>query len=289
MKTLNEHIGELEKQLKSFSFDKIRSKCLYPNCNEDAIYSHSIQENGILDNLEDNIEKAGRKVYSIEDYPDIDFKEKHISTFLRAKRKLRSFGKNDASGLYMFCSKHDKEIFRDIEDIYFENSQRQLFLHSIRAYLFDTRKDFLMYSFTEDKLKTLSELPKSLEMLNKLTKQLDVILKGLPDDYIISEFNLISTSIFYADEKFYKWQVYDGEFLLYDSGWGGEGELIGDFSNGSTFDNIYLGMNNIDIINLLYSMGFYIKKRTLSIAHSVMDENNKISKKTIKYFLNETD
>ena len=108
-------------------------------------------------------------------------------------------------------------------------------------------------------------------------------------DYIISEFNLISTSIFYADEKFYKWQVYDGEFLLYDSGWGGEGELIGDFSNGSTFDNIYLGMNNIDIINLLYSMRFYIKKRTLSIAHSVMDENNKISKKTIKYFLNETD
>ncbi|MCB0538856.1 MAG: hypothetical protein KDE33_15185 [Bacteroidetes bacterium] len=192
MKTLNEHIGELEKQLKSFSFDKIRSKCLYPNCNEDAIYSHSIQENGILDNLEDNIEKAGRKVYSIEDYPDIDFKEKHISTFLRAKRKLRSFGKNDASGLYMFCSKHDKEIFRDIEDIYFENSQRQLFLHSIRAYLFDTRKDFLMYSFTEDKLKTLSELPKSLEMLNKLTKQLDVILKGLPDDYIISEFEASS-------------------------------------------------------------------------------------------------
>lgn len=192
MKTLNEHIGELEKELKSFSFDKIQTKCLYPNCKENAIYSHSIQENGILDNLEDNIEKAGRKVYSIEDYPDIDFNEKHISTFLRAKRKLRSFGKNDASGLYMFCSKHDKEIFRDIEDIHFENSQRQLFLHSIRAYLFDTRKDFLMYSFNNDKLKILSELPKSLEVLNKLIRQLDVILKGLPDDYIISEFEASS-------------------------------------------------------------------------------------------------
>lgn len=107
-------------------------------------------------------------------------------------------------------------------------------------------------------------------------------------DYLISNFYLISSSIFYTDEKYYKWQVYDGPFLLYDTGWGEEGELISDFSNGSTFDDIYLGMNNIDIINLLYSNGFYIKKRTLSISHLAMDENNKISNKTTKYFFNET-
>lgn len=107
-------------------------------------------------------------------------------------------------------------------------------------------------------------------------------------DYIVSGFNLISTSIFYSDEKLYKWQIYDGNILLYDSGWGEGSDLMPDFYNGSVFSNIYLGINNSDIVSLLYLMGFYIKQRTLSIAHLAMGENGKVSEKTIKYFFNET-
>ena len=108
-------------------------------------------------------------------------------------------------------------------------------------------------------------------------------------NYDISEYNLISTSEFNTNTGYYKWLIYDGNYLLYDSGWGEKDMLILDFSNGSTFDNIYLGINNIDIITLLYSLGFYIKNRTLSISHLVMDENNKKSEKITKYFFNETD
>lgn len=106
-------------------------------------------------------------------------------------------------------------------------------------------------------------------------------------DYLISSFNLTSTSIFYGEGELYKWQFFDGNFLLYDTGWGEKNDLITDFSNGSTFNDIYLGMNNNDIITLLHSMGFFIKKRTISVAHQVMDGNNKKSEIKIKYYFNE--
>lgn len=192
MKTLNEHIGELNNQLKGFSLDKIPSKCLYPNCTENAIYSHSIQENGILDKLEDYIEKEGKKIFSIEDFPAVDFQEKQISSFLKSKRKLRSFGKNDSSGLYMFCPKHDKEIFKDIEDVAFQSTQRQLFLHSIRAYLYDTRKAVLFYSYSKDKLIIMTELNTNVKHIKNGIKTIDEKLKLLPDTYIISKIDATS-------------------------------------------------------------------------------------------------
>lgn len=107
-------------------------------------------------------------------------------------------------------------------------------------------------------------------------------------DYEFSNFYLNSTSSFNTSEKYYKWQAYDGNYLLYDTGWGEEGDLILDFSNGSTFDNIYLGISNIDIVNLLLAMNLYIYKRTIKIVHQVMDGNNKTSEKIIKYYFNET-
>ena len=192
MKTLNQHIGDLNKQLRNFSVDKIPSKCLFPNCKESAIYSHSIQENGILDLLEDDIEKEGRKIYSIDDYPDIDFQAKHLSSFLRSKRKLRSFGKNDSSGLFMFCSKHDKEIFIEIEDTEFKGSQRQFFLHSIRAYLYDIRKAELCYSFMKDKVSGIKELTIPADMINNLIKVKDEMLEFIPDTHIITEIEACS-------------------------------------------------------------------------------------------------
>jgi hypothetical protein len=83
MKTINEHIGELNQLLKKSEIDTPNITCLFPDCKNKAIYSHSIQENGVLDILEANIPKKGIKIYSIEDYPEIDFSKKNYPLILK--------------------------------------------------------------------------------------------------------------------------------------------------------------------------------------------------------------
>jgi hypothetical protein len=187
MKTINEHIGELNQLLKKSEIDTPNITCLFPDCKNKAIYSHSIQENGVLDILEANIPKKGIKIYSIEDYPEIDFSKKKLSTHFKVKRQLNDFSKNRSSGFHMFCNEHDKKSFTEIEDFKYEATYKQFFLHAIRAYLFDTRRAELFYAFAQNNTSSISDIPEALSDLNNLLPKLESCICILPDEHIITE------------------------------------------------------------------------------------------------------
>ena len=94
------------------------SECLWSNNCDEAIGSHSIQNNGILSVISEN-----GHIYSFQSKPSED----KLDFFLQKK------GKNDFSVFNGFCKIHDKKIFEPIEDKKFINSSEQKYLFAFRA------------------------------------------------------------------------------------------------------------------------------------------------------------
>ena len=93
------------------------SKCLHPKreeCSEKIIKAHSIQNNRILNFISEN-----GKVISMRD-------------------KFSPIGRGVATTFSGFCSKHDNQLFVDIEDIpYLTGNMKQNFLFSYRALCYE--------------------------------------------------------------------------------------------------------------------------------------------------------
>ena len=107
------------------SLVKRKWKCMCPNCNENAINSHLLQRNGILNHVAENghlYEMRGQNVYTLR-YTDV----------LMEPQKV---GVNHAISFPLFCGKHDSSLFKPIEGnrIDFDDYQTQLFFH-IGAYV----------------------------------------------------------------------------------------------------------------------------------------------------------
>jgi hypothetical protein len=103
--------------------------CLYPDCNENAINSHLLQKNGILNYLVEDghlIEIKGNEFVKIE-------KEGALIS--------KRVGINKAISQPLFCNKHDTNIFKGIEThpIDFSNSKVQM-LFSYRSLCSELRK-----------------------------------------------------------------------------------------------------------------------------------------------------
>lgn len=94
------------------------SECLWSKKCDKAIGSHSIQNNGILS----KISEIGH-IFSFYGTP----KDGNLEFELQKK------GKNKFSVFNGFCSYHDKEIFKPIEDKVFQNTKEQQYLFAFRA------------------------------------------------------------------------------------------------------------------------------------------------------------
>lgn len=101
-------------------------KCFSKGCENQAIKSHVLQKNGLLNKITDN----NNHLYEVK---RLNFPSPHFS--------IRKEGINQAMSFYGFCSHHDSEIFREIENEYFDlNSYRSLALLSYRSILKEYRE-----------------------------------------------------------------------------------------------------------------------------------------------------
>jgi hypothetical protein len=97
-------------------------QCLYPgmSCSNTPINAHSIQNSSVFEILNFEGHLIGLKIKPTKHhYPDLIFDK---------------IGKNKASTFEGFCSKHDKELFEEIDDHQFDrNNKKQLFLLAYRS------------------------------------------------------------------------------------------------------------------------------------------------------------
>lgn len=120
-------VNEISK-IKSSAY-KIKNKknknafCLFPNCTEKAIASHSIQKSLLKDIADSNS-------FLTRLYLDADFAP-NGSIEVKVDTK---FSMNKASTFYGFCNKHDTRIFSPIENTVIDkNNSNQMFLLLYRA------------------------------------------------------------------------------------------------------------------------------------------------------------
>lgn len=111
---------------------KTPKKCIIESCNENAIKSHLLQKNGIINLIAEN--QHVRQV-SYDKFPHV-------------KYKIKLIGVNQALSFKGFCSYHDANLFRPIEaeEIDFNDYKNQL-LFSYRALLKEYRDKELMVDF----------------------------------------------------------------------------------------------------------------------------------------------
>lgn len=127
-----------DKKLNSL-IDKVFSKCLdsqrkciVEGCTENAINSHLLQKNGIINLIAEN--QHVRQV-SYDKFPDV-------------KYKIKLVGVNQALSFKGFCQSHDRALLKSIEHevIDFDNYKSQLLL-SYRALLKEYRDKEVMVDF----------------------------------------------------------------------------------------------------------------------------------------------
>lgn len=118
--------------------DIANPRCIYSQCNELAIGSHSIQRGGPLKIIQPNDQKP---VY------------RYISDFVNGEQqpKLRYEFKNEASIFYGFCSKHDRVLFKDVEcDNYIDYSKSNIYALVYRSVAFAFNKIYRRMNFKTD-------------------------------------------------------------------------------------------------------------------------------------------
>jgi hypothetical protein len=134
-----EEIIKLERNMK-LEFGKLLNKktdhkCLYPNCNNDAILSHSISKSTLKNISKDNyviFQKFNRAEFTLHDFLEPS----------KINMKLKDINISSASTFKGFCRKHDNDIFESIDnkgiitlrDIYlqlYRTSAKQYFLNNM--------------------------------------------------------------------------------------------------------------------------------------------------------------
>ena len=122
---------EIKKQISGFKKDSRIKECFHfdqKNCSDNIISSHSIQNNGVLNLISEDI-NGNSCVYSLL--------HKKYNTDGQIVG-LQALGKKSASTFLGFCSHHDKTTFQKIEDKPVDlNNDEQCFLLSYRAFAKD--------------------------------------------------------------------------------------------------------------------------------------------------------
>lgn len=118
---------ELRKALSDFKKTGRITECFCHDkskCNGDIKQSHSIQRNGRLSIIEGNV-NGNQVIYT---FTETEFDENHYC------KSLKPIGKGVASTFFGFCDYHDTTLFSPIENFPFDNSDKQCFLHTYRAF-----------------------------------------------------------------------------------------------------------------------------------------------------------
>lgn len=142
-----------EKQLNAEALQVIKSSkfsaCLHPTkdeCSKDIINAHTLQNNGVLSYLALNNEVIVLEPGINKEGVKFDYKSK---------------SKNQATTFRGFCSFHDKEVFKPIEDeIYDKNREDQNFLFTYRIFAFEYYKKKVAMKVFQ---KTARKYPSSLK------------------------------------------------------------------------------------------------------------------------------
>lgn len=134
-------INFTKENISEFKREYIQKKCFYADCDSERIIdAHSIQENGPLKLISDEVD-GQRGVYFLDNEFFFDVKEDKMATYFE-KSKIYFRGIKKASVFGGFCEKHDKIFKSTIEDVKFENSVDQFFYYSYRAFAYSIHKEF---------------------------------------------------------------------------------------------------------------------------------------------------
>lgn len=102
-------------------------------------------------------------------------------------------------------------------------------------------------------------------------------------------------NLFYdgSTNHYFRWFVtaidnFDNEYIVYDFGFGEPVWGIPEMTNGSTFADFILGINNIDIKTFLLSLSQIIITNNVTLAMNLQtkDSFEQVSKTTKKYYFN---
>lgn len=96
-------------------------------CSDESISAHSLQNNGVLDQIAEN-----NHVYHMETAMEEETRKSVLQFAL--------IGKNNASTFYGFCKFHDELYFKCIEDKEYIGSAEQHYAYAFRAICLETHK-----------------------------------------------------------------------------------------------------------------------------------------------------
>jgi len=176
---MKEKMEEIIREVKRESRIK---QCVFPdknNCNGKIKRAHAIQNNRILNKLAVNGD-----VISMNGVSNIFFQD--------SKKE----GRKIASTFFGFCDYHDTVAFRDIEDIEFQKTDKQVFLFTYRtfAWHYHEKSEELNYvKLLRNKLNTNNEeVSEFIEMMRMGSKDNEE-RKDIFDDAIINQkYNIIN-------------------------------------------------------------------------------------------------
>lgn len=118
---------EINKQISYYKSKSSIRQCLHPDtkrCSSGIIKAHAIQNNKYLNRLVGDI-NGQSMVYVTYDFLTNDNNE---------IIDLKPIGRNSASTFTGFCSHHDIETFKPIENLNLELTREHIFLHGYRAF-----------------------------------------------------------------------------------------------------------------------------------------------------------
>lgn len=137
------------------------TECFYhdkASCKGNIKQSHSLQRNGRLSLIEGDDGKGNQVIYTFTNN-EADERTNFVT--------LKPMGKATASTFFGFCDFHDTELFSQIENFPFDDSDLHCFLHSYRsfAHSYHRHKEFI--KFTKTPSHYTRSLPRSIfiEML----------------------------------------------------------------------------------------------------------------------------
>ncbi|WP_411812319.1 hypothetical protein ACLB9Y_03965 [Chryseobacterium scophthalmum] len=142
-------------------------KCYFPGCNEKSINSHILQKNGILSQISKN-----SHVW-----------EKKINQFSKENFFFEESGLNNVFAFNCFCSHHDKELFKKIEDNTIDfNDYESCLLFTLRTLYNEIYRKEILVEQIKFLMKSNKSSEMNLEFLLEFMKQQLLGIKDLQEN-----------------------------------------------------------------------------------------------------------
>ncbi len=181
---MDEDIIEFNKRLSAFRSGSRIKECFHhkkDECKGDIKQSHSLQRNGRLSIIEDEV-NGNNCVYTFTHFETS--KDRFVDD-------LKPIGKGLASTFFGFCDYHDTVLFSDIENSNFDSSEKHLFLHSYRSFAHSYHRKHEELKWNESDSEYIKEMPEAIIDLKLNGIRMGIRdmqqKKELLDDYIENE------------------------------------------------------------------------------------------------------